>query len=1404
MSRFRILFILGVLALSLTILATADTHWVKVDGTITSQTPQVVIETNTTNEFSFRAHIPTFKVNDAEIDGMDFHSIDFARAGRHSNPGDPAIPVLSRYVAVPQGAVPKVNVTTGKPRVVEGVNCAPAQAPAADCYGQPEPEFALNEKIYNSNEFFPGRFYDVQGPFVIRGLEMLLLRIYPVQVNPLTQEARLYPDLKVEVEFAGSKGKFFSDRRARSFQSLYKLAANHMAFVDEPLPVPTGKSPTGAEFIILSAPEFAAAAADLADWKILQGYDTEVYTTDDSGTSVSQIKAWVQDAYDTWDPAPEFILFFGDAEFISPTYDNPSVGSDLYYVTVDGGDEWPDISHARISVDTLAEAQKRVDDIIAYQRYPITDEAFYTNSYHAAYFQHANNGYAERRFCRTTEEAFQWLDQYMTGSPFTPHRIYVTDSSVTPRYWNQSTYAWTPLWWTYGDVDVPPELLRSNGFAWDGGATDITAAVETGTSFLTHRDHGGTDGWSNPAFSAAQALALTNGDKLPILWSVNCLTGYFDEETAKGGDADNKATNRFSEAWERNPNGGAIGVLASTRVSYSGRNDRLFWGWLDSHWPEFEPEWPTGGANDPEWRMSIVLTYGKLYMDFHYSDDPYRLTAIEEFHWFGDPTQEMWAGVPGIMTVDALPVLPLGATSFDVDVNVDGARVALVQDGVILGKAYSVAGSAHVEFDAPISELEDVHLTVTRRNYRPHEEDIMVGATSDGIVGLNRGVYAESDTVRITLSDADLTDDGTYTLTITSTTEPGGETVTLDEIIIDGGTGTFIGEVDLTTAAPSGDGLLSVSDGDDIVVTYWDEDTGSGDAEEKSDSAYADCAAPTFAGINYCNAGNTVAELAWDAATDLTMPIAYRIYRAETSSGQNFAVPIAETSDTSFTDMGLINFVTYYYVVRAVDPFSHEDDNTVELSDQAVGPIGVWEEDFDDKAGIPDDWEIIDNTGQCTWRDDNPAGRSNSNWDGTFIIADADDCGSYTSWDDEIITESIDLHGHTDAQLVFTHQFKEGNGVFPGHAYVYVSGDGGDTWNQLIDWKDDRDGMETLDISTWADNKSDVKLKFRYKSGNMGEWWGLDNLEILATPNNDPPTSDFAAGQTSGRVPFTVHFTPQTSGAIDSYAWDFGDGATSTDQFPEHTYTAAGDYDVELEVTGPYGTDTTIKAAFINVTCAAPQVDFSADVTAGPAPLEVTFMDLSEVYGGCEPTAIEWNFGDGATSTDANPTHVYEVYGNYTVKLTYTIPFGTGRASESKVAMIQVACGIPVVDFEIDVTEGDPPLTVQFTDLTDITDGCNITDRMWSIGEDLTEAPLTLQGPHPTHTFNAPGVYSVSLDVETAGGTGNKTVEAMITVNDPDADDDDDDDDDDNDDNDDDEAGGDGGDDDDDDDGCGC
>ncbi len=82
---------------------------------------------------------------------------------------------------------------------------------------------------------------------------------------------------------------------------------------------------------------------------------------------------------------------------------------------------------------------------------------------------------------------------------------------------------------------------------------------------------------------------------------------------------------------------------------------------------------------------------------------------------------------------------------------------------------------------------------------------------------------------------------------------------------------------------------------------------------------------------------------------------------------------------------------------------------------------------------------------------------------------------------------------------------------------------------------------------------------------------------------NTPPTADFIANPNEGQAPLTVTFTALTTGEIDLWHWDFGDGQFSKEPAPTHTYTSEDEYAVTLTVAGPGGSDTEAKVAYIKI-----------------------------------------------------------------------------------------------------------------------------------------------------------------------------------------------------------------------------
>lgn len=147
----------------------------------------------------------------------------------------------------------------------------------------------------------------------------------------------------------------------------------------------------------------------------------------------------------------------------------------------------------------------------------------------------------------------------------------------------------------------------------------------------------------------------------------------------------------------------------------------------------------------------------------------------------------------------------------------------------------------------------------------------------------------------------------------------------------------------------------------------------------------------------------------------------------------------------------------------------------------------------------------------------------------------------------------------------------------------------------------------------------------------------------------------FVYTPTQGIAPFTVQFTDTTAGSLTAWQWDFGDGGVSAIRNPSHLYTTAGVYTVTLQNVTSYGfTRTTTITEAVRIYQRA-RAAFSATPLTGAAPLQVAFVDQSTG----DITHWQWNFGDGATSTERNPTHIYTSPGAYQVVLSV---FGPGGA----------------------------------------------------------------------------------------------------------------------------------------------
>lgn len=229
-----------------------------------------------------------------------------------------------------------------------------------------------------------------------------------------------------------------------------------------------------------------------------------------------------------------------------------------------------------------------------------------------------------------------------------------------------------------------------------------------------------------------------------------------------------------------------------------------------------------------------------------------------------------------------------------------------------------------------------------------------------------------------------------------------------------------------------------------------------------------------------------------------------------------------------------------------------------------------------------------------------------------------------------------------------------------------------------------------------------------------------------------PPAVGFSAQVNQ----LTLSFFDESSDDVTQWLWDFGDGNTSTQQNPVHTYDSPGTYVICLTVTSNCGTNTVCLQATIN--CVPPTVGFQAQVSQ----LTISFINTSSA----DATSWLWDFGDGNTSTQQHPVHTYASPGTYNVCLTATSACGSSQVC----LPISVNCVLPTPGFQAQINQ----LTVDFTDNS----SSDVTEWLWNFGDGTASI-----SENPSHTFPAPGTYNVCQTVTSP--CGSATVCLPITVN---------------------------------------
>ena len=596
----------------------------------------------------------------SDPDVADYYLWRISGFGHSVVPGEPDVPVRWDSFALPEGCASFTVSVLESACVDVPLRLSPARAPQPE--GKESPAVVPDIAPYEG--WFPREVVETGEVRVYRGRSVAEVGVYPVRYDWKNGVVRACSKIVYRVTFgegglrSAPEGRIAPDD---SFLDNTTLNGNVGAAGYEMFRSAGDTGSAGKDYLILSTPEFEEAVRRLADWKRTLGFG--VHTRLRGDWTPERIKSAVKEVYRSA-PSLYYLLIVGDhddvpAEDMARTIVNNKgyafdyrYVTDYYYGCVDGeGDVLADLYRGRLPVSTAMEAVTVVDKIIRYERNPVRDAAFYDMGLHCAYFEDCfpdgtdgpGDGIEDKRFTLTSEE----VRNYMLSKGKTVNRVYFaydynyseTDNYPPPTFWNKGEFAW-------GD-SIPVELQRPY-FAWDGDSADIVRYIDEGAFYVLYRGHGTDSTWVQPHFTGDNILSLANGDRLPVVFSINCETGSFQEDDC------------FAEVFLRKKGGGAVAVYAATEKSWPGYNDAMVIGMFDAIWPDPGVDSKLynflGMTTSPSrlretTRLGEILDQGLRRMEETWGQS-WKGNSIstqftrEIFHCFGDPGMRIYTDTP--------------------------------------------------------------------------------------------------------------------------------------------------------------------------------------------------------------------------------------------------------------------------------------------------------------------------------------------------------------------------------------------------------------------------------------------------------------------------------------------------------------------------------------------------------------------------------------------------------------------------------------------------------------------------------------------------------------------------------------------------------------------------------------
>ncbi len=621
--------------------------------------------------------------------------------------GYPRLPVRRELIEIPLDAAVNIQVIDASFTDISldaaGISAPviPSQPPVVKD-GRPLPPLVISRQAYQSDVFAPASLTGFEDLGMMRGIRLGRIDIFPVQYNPVTHTLRIYDYLEIAVSFEHPDLETTLRLKARNDNPYFRGINNMVLNYKE---IKKGAKDTISrypiKYVIVSPPMFQSALQALVNWKKKKGFQVvEAYTNDPNvGNTTTSIKNYLQGLYMTAtaaDPAPTFILLVGDLAQMPSFTGSNGHKADLYYAEYTG-DYFPEAFIGRFSAENESQLGPQIAKTLQYEQYLMPDPSY--------------------------------LDEVVM--------IAGVDASFGPTHGNGQINYGTGTYFNAAHGLISHTYLYP---ASGSSAAQIIQNVSNGVGYANYTAHGGSDGWSDPAFSVSDVHTLQNTGKYPLMVGNCCLTNKFDEPVC------------FGEALLRADNKGALGYIGGSNVTYW---DEDFYFGVGVRSITANPVW---NANEQMGAYDVMFhDHGEPFSQWYTSQSQMMFAGnmavavgapgstqyyYEVYHLMGDPSLMVYFSVPPVNNVTYNNLMPLAVSTFTVNA-APYSYVAISQGNVLHGAALADSlGVANVVLD-PITVPGFATIVVTGQNLQPFIDSIPVASPTGPYVLLNQ--YTLSD-----------------------------------------------------------------------------------------------------------------------------------------------------------------------------------------------------------------------------------------------------------------------------------------------------------------------------------------------------------------------------------------------------------------------------------------------------------------------------------------------------------------------------------------------------------------------------------------------------------------------------------------------------------------------------------